>query len=460
MIQKTAYPDQYDDIVKVIKSSGGYLVGGAVRDILLSRPVRDLDFAVPGDSINLARKVADRLGGDFYTLDQERKTARVILTDQSNQRFNVDFTLFQGGTIEEDLKSRDFTITSMAIDFVQDNKIIDPFQGAQDLKDGVIRTTTTAAIKNDPIRCLRAIRMAAQFKLRILPEVLEQIHQYQHMLVDISPERIRDELFSILEGPNQTAALVSLNQLGTYQLIFPGKLTGKQQHIIRWLENFWSLLHNTHNQDSAANWSLGLFVHRLGRFRENIQDHLNQELVAGRSIYQLSFLVPLISSAGEKGTEKFNPALIALSNQENDRLMKSYHAVEEFRLLSSSGEELPPLSVYRYFRSYGAAGVESIFLGLADKLDEVGSSKDDRWLDSLDSARSLLEGWWDKYDQIVDPPALLNGHDLQQELSLKPGPRMGQLLEELREAQVSGDLNTRQQALDFTRLAISREDGS
>jgi tRNA nucleotidyltransferase/poly(A) polymerase len=460
MIQKTTFPAIYYQVVKVIKSSGGFLVGGAVRDLLLSNPIRDLDFALPGDSIKIARKVADQLEGDFFTLDQERQTARVILADEKGQRFNVDFTLFQGGSIEEDLKARDFTITSMGMDILQEDKIIDPFRGAQDLKDGVIRSTTTGALHDDPLRCLRAVRLAAQFQLRILPETREQIRQHQHLLGGVSPERIRDELFRILAGPHQTAALTSLNQLGTYPLILPSELTTKQGRIIRGLETFWTLLTNKHDQDSAANLSLGIFVHRLGRYRAEIQKHLDEEPVPGRSIYQMSFLAPLLYSDWDDKQKHIRFPGVPLSNQENDRLLKSFKAANGFLSLLTVEGELLPLSVYRYFRSYGPGGVEGIFLGLADLIGEIGYIKDDKWLSAVDMARTLLEGWWDKRGQMVDPPTLLNGHDLQDELSLEPGPRVGQLLEELREAQISHSVDSREKALDFVRQTITHGDRS
>ena len=454
MIQKSTFPTLYYQIVEEIKSSGGYLVGGAVRDLLLSKPIRDLDFALPKDTIKFARKVADRLGGDFYILDLERKTARVLLIDEKGQRLNVDFTLFQGGSIEADLKFRDFTITSMAIDILQEENILDLFGGAQDLKDGVIRTTTINSLKDDPLRCLRAVRLAAQFQLRILPETLEQIHQHQHLLVAVSPERIRDEFFRILAGPQQTAALMSLNQLGIFQFIFPTELTPNQHQTIRWLEKFWSLLTSKHDQSSAANMSLGLFVHHLGRYREEIQIHLRAEPVPDRTIYQLSFFAALLNTVQD---DQLPSLRIPLSNQENDRLLKCYLAAGEFMTLSASKGEVSPLSVYRFFRSYGPAGIEGIFLGLANLLGEIGSFGDDKWLRSLEVARTLLEGWWEKRNQLVDPPVLLNGHDLQAEFRIEPGPQLGQLLEDLREAQVSGRVNSREQALDLLRQSISPE---
>jgi len=450
MNRNSILPDFYNQILELLKDSGGYLVGGAVRDLLLNRPVNDLDFALPSDSIRYARKVADELKGDFFVLDQERGTARVLLSNENDQRFVVDFTRFQGSTIEEDLRARDFTITSMGIDILQDEKILDLFQGAQDLKDGVIRSTSSSSLKDDPLRCLRAVRLAAQFKLRIIPETREQIREYQQGLSQVSNERIRDELFRILAGPNQTAALQVLGQLGVYNYVLPGNFTDLQQTIIRWLERFWSLLLTHHDQESAASWSLGLFVHRLGRYRDEMKNHLAYEIVAGRSVYQLSFLAPLANFPLSAGSWE-----IPLSNQEGSRLELTALAAEEYKDISTRGGDLVPLEVYKFFRSYGPGGIVGIFIGLAELHGKELSSREKSWVDALDAARILLDGWWEQRAGWVDPPTLLSGHDLMKKLKLDPGPKIGELLEELREAQVRDGLDSRKEALAYLRNLIS-----
>ena len=99
MIKNVKFPSTYDQITDLLPASRAYLVGGAVRDLLLNRPIHDLDFALPEDTIPVAKRVADQLGGSFFVMDQERQTCRVILKDEEGQRLVVDFTLFQGNTI-------------------------------------------------------------------------------------------------------------------------------------------------------------------------------------------------------------------------------------------------------------------------------------------------------------------------------------------------------------------------
>jgi tRNA nucleotidyltransferase/poly(A) polymerase len=467
MKESATFPPLYDQIVKVLKPSAAFLVGGAVRDLLLGKPVHDLDFALPKDTILFAKRVADQLNGDFYLLDKERQAARVLLKDEQKTRLVIDFTTFQGESIEEDLLTRDFTITSMAMDINKDHRIIDPCQGARDLKDGLIRSTSDCALLEDPLRGMRAVRMAAQLGFFILPDTKDQIRKFGIDLFDVSPERIRDELFRILEGPNQAAALMALQVLGIYPVILSGELTLHQQGVISKLEAFWSLLQEEHNPDTASNWAFGLFVHRLGRYRKETQVYLKQEAVPGRSIYQLSFLNLLLQPSG-KGDQEFNltsshfssvMGLLHLSNQEADRLEKGMQAVQAYQSLAENQLSLHPLDVYRYFREFGEAGVEGVFLALALFLvGEEKTSLQSSWPDQLDTARHLLEGWWEKRKQWVDPPGLLDGNDLQENLDLDPGPEIGILLEQLREAQVRGEVHTRDEALDYLNKIIQAED--
>lgn len=147
-----------------------------------------------------------------------------------------------------------------------------------------------------------------------------------------------------------------------------------------------------------------------------------------------------------------------LSNQENERLKNGNTAGKAFQLLTEMGETLSPLTIYQYFREFNEAGVEGIFLALADYLAvEDQSIQRTGWMNQLNTARSLLEGWWEMREQWVDPPGLINGNDLQEELGIDPGPDMGRLLEELREAQVRDNIQTRERAWEYLRQSLETE---
>src|SRR5271169_3006684 len=143
-----------------------YLVGGAVRDLLLDRVSYDLDFAVAEDAIHIARRAANALHADFYVLDESFDTARVILPVENGLRDILDFAAFRGSDLESDLRGRDFTINAIAFD-LRNQTILDPLGGASDLRAKLIRACSELSLQDDPIRILRAVRQAAAFDFRI-----------------------------------------------------------------------------------------------------------------------------------------------------------------------------------------------------------------------------------------------------------------------------------------------------
>lgn len=458
MMDFKVFPPQFKQIVELLNGTQAYLVGGAVRDLYLERPVHDLDFALPEGTIPAAKKIADELGGGFFVLDKKRQTCRVILEDGMGQRLVVDFTLFQGDSIEQDLASRDFTITSLALGLQDLETVIDPLGGVQDLLDGLIRLSSKRSLEDDPLRCIRAVRLAAQLGFQILPETKKGIRQFQSGLRAISRERIRDEFFRILAGPNLAGAILSLQVMGLYAYILPGELSSQSSSAVRGLEALWSLFLHDHDQERAGSWSRGLLAHRLGRYRDRIRDLLASELVPGRTFYQLIFLIPLLSSLFE-GERFLTPRqitdLIPLSNQEAEYLAKGLQAWQTWHALCQEPGEGQPVDVFRYFDQFGQAGVAGIFVDLGDLLDvQPREGGREKWIQTLEKARYYLEGYWERNQEWVDPPSLLNGDDLQDQFHLQPGPEIGALLFSLREEQVRGGIKTRQEGLAFLKKRV------
>jgi tRNA nucleotidyltransferase/poly(A) polymerase len=171
-----------------------YLVGGAVRDILLQRTGKDFDLACSFDTRIIARALADRQKGDFYLLDAKRNTSRVILHESNGRRVFYDFARLQGSSIEDDLQTRDFTINAMALDLDAPDALIDPQGGARDLKDRILRACSPNSFADDPVRVIRAVRYAIGLDLTITPETLMGLKAAVPLVNQISRERNRDEL--------------------------------------------------------------------------------------------------------------------------------------------------------------------------------------------------------------------------------------------------------------------------
>jgi tRNA nucleotidyltransferase/poly(A) polymerase len=198
-----------------------YIVGGAVRDAFLHRPIHDLDIATPNSAIRLGKKIANALKGDFYVLDEERDVARAI-AETIDGRLEIDVARFRAEDLLSDLQDRDFTINAMAVDLKADiTQLIDPLNGEDDLLKRIIRRCSGHSMSDDPIRALRAVRQSIQFSGRIEPETLKDIRSVVNRLTDTSPERVRDEFFKLLDGTKPASALRVADTLGLLAQIIP-----------------------------------------------------------------------------------------------------------------------------------------------------------------------------------------------------------------------------------------------
>ncbi|MBS1250059.1 MAG: CCA-adding enzyme [Chloroflexi bacterium] len=472
MQKKISFSPLFERVREILEHAPSvYLVGGAIRDTLLSIPVHDLDFVLSAETFPLARKVANRLEGAFFPLDEERETARVIVTNSQGNRQVLDFAGFRGQTLEDDLRARDFTINAMAVSLRDPQALLDPLSGAADLNSKLLRSCSEHTFQDDPLRILRAVRLAAQFSLHIDPQTRQQIPSAIPHLASVSPERQRDELFRILDGPKQATALKALDLLGAFTILFPhhGQFAKRTQRTLQHLEILFELLGEEHDPGAAASWAAGLAVLRLGRYREDLSRHLSVALVPERFLKPLLFLAATYTNlpaqnGGDTGDLSAGATLLVqraeslrLSNAEIRHLRAAFRALERFRRLATIPHPPDRRAVYGYFRGVGEAGLSAVFLSLADFLAQHGSAPPkEAWTRYVDLARTLLEAWWEHHAERVSPPPLLNGTDLMESFHLSPGPIIGQLLETIREAQAAGEVSTRAEALALAQEHLAR----
>ncbi len=471
-----------------------YLVGGAVRDALLGRRIHDLDFVLERDAIKTARRVANALNADFYPLDPERDTGRVIVTDEDGTRILMDFAAFRGPDFESDIIGRDFTLNAIALN-LSDNTIHDPLSGAMDLKEKRLRACSPSAFADDPVRILRGVRLAANFGFHILPETRKRMKEAAGLLGNISPERMRDELFRILDGAQPAACLRALDLLEALDKVLPelSALKGVKQtapHVhdvwehtlatVSHLESVLSALRPDYNPETASDLINGLMVLRIGRYRQQIGETFAVPLTGDRSLRSLLFLSalyhdvakPQTKKADEEGQLRFwdhdqqsaeiaasRARAFAMSNDETTRLETIIR--NHMRILFHTNrlvrEGKPPSrrAVYRFFRDTGPAGVDVCLLTLADmRATYEQTLPQETWAAALEVVRLMLENWFEKPAESIAPTPLVNGDDLMRELNLQPGKIIGELLEAIREAQAMGEVSTREQALDLARQKL------
>ena len=452
---KAALPSELDDVLAAIPEDMHdriWLVGGAVRDAILRRPIHDLDFVVDGDSIGIARLVADKLGGNFFILDAERKFGRVILAE-SAPRFEIDFAPLEGKNIVADLLARDFAVNAMALAFPLDQGVIDPAGGQADLRHRALRRVTPQAMQADPLRTLRAVRHAADLGFHIERETRADIRDAVGLLETISVERLRDELMRCMEGPKPAATLRAMALLGVLAEGFPtlqlGQAFEQALAVQDKLSGVLSVLSARHDIDAASEFALGLVASRVGRYRQKISERLKEEITPGRSRRGLLFLGALIREL--VAVDAF-AHLLRLSSGEIRWLVKVTESVNAASQLAGSGSLPSALEIHRFFRKTGEGGVEACLLALADILARYGPElEQDYWAAFLTGTVEILSGYFHRYESVIDPPLLVDGNDLMAALNIPAGPRIGELLSSVREAQVVGEVATREKALDFAR---------
>ena len=459
-----------------------YLVGGAVRDILLGRELNDLDFVLSEDPTNLAKKVSRKLNAGFFVLDDERSTARVVYRPD----FPLDFVKFTGEDLLSDLTYRDFTINAIAIQVNLFDKFIDPLGGMRDLADGLLRTCNDQSLLDDPVRVLRGIRLALQFNFRYaanVPELMKDASQY---LPKTSFERQRDEFFKILEGPNPAKGMMHCREFGVFINLIP-PLTSQEDvpaspphnlplfdHTISVVDYLDALLMSLQKGSTAFNdfpWWQPPAAVRLGKYSENIRDYLDEEITPGRSKKGLLLFCGLLHdigkpdtlSVGEDGYLHFyNHAGVGaelaweaskrlqLSNAESEWVRKvvEYHML----LLPLLNKDRNPTrkEVHRFYKKTGETGVAIALLSLADTLGTYNRNlSQEKWDQALSVSEVILSAWWEEHDGVVNPTLLLNGNDLQERFGLQPGKEIGFLLEKLEEAQAMGQVGTKDEAEFF-----------
>lgn len=445
-----AWPDSVLDMAEFLAAAGEpvYLVGGAVRDAVLRRPVHDLDLVCSGGR-KLARRIADRWHGDYYALDEARDVGRALI-ETPDGRLVVDVARMRGGSLDGDLRERDFTVNAMAVQLNGElDRVLDPTGGLTDLKAKRLRQCSAAAIPDDPIRALRAVRFSVQFGLRIEPETLAAVREHAALLTRPSPERVRDEFFAILGLPKPVAALRVASSLGLMAPVLPqwadlpALLRDRTLLAAERTADLLVTIGPQRTDETAAQFALGMAVMALDRYRGQLNAHLADQFSAGRTHRGLLILAALLSAFGPAQAADIGRAL-RLSGAECDWLGSTLGALPGALEL----REPDDLAMHRYWRASGSAGIDGLLLGLASTLAAQGVTlSQDGWLRQLEAARLLLWAWFDRHSEVVEPAPLVTGTQLMKALRLKSGPQIGALLDALREAQVTGRIATEAEAL-------------
>ena len=216
-------------------SCPAYVVGGWVRDLFLQRNSKDIDIVVVGSGIELATRVAEKTGqAKKLKVFKNFGTAMLRWADwevefvgarRESYRLSSRKPVVEDGTLDDDMRRRDFTINAMAISLNKQDygTLLDPFKGQQDLRKKTIRTPLDPDLtySDDPLRMMRALRFAAQLGFRIEPESFAAIQRYAHRIRIVSIERVMDEFNKIMLTPKPGKGLLLIHESGLLPYFFP-----------------------------------------------------------------------------------------------------------------------------------------------------------------------------------------------------------------------------------------------
>lgn len=439
-----------------------WLVGGVVRDLAHNLKPTDIDFAVADDAKAVAKQAAETLNARFVALHDRFGSYRIVLPDKTV----LDFTALQGESIEHDLARRDLTINALALPWPTLDKVVDTTGGLADTANKIARRCSAGVIIADPVRTLRVFRFAAAFGLKVDDDTLTEVEQASPALINEPGERIWVELEKILNLPEAFSWLDLLDRHGVLDGLFPelANAAGVEQPDYHHLDV------RDHNIETARQIDSLLGDRQFGEALQNPEN---------RALVRLAALLhdlgkPAAASVDANGRLRFSAhthygAEIAekiarrlrLSNVIRRRLVRLVEAHMRPHQLADllADNQLTAKATRKYLLDLERDWLLCLALARADlqatcgpKAPEHGQQRSVVLVDHLISA-------FNERLPADDSSPLLTGNDVL-ELGVKPGPRVGQILDSIAQARFEIPTMTREQALSLARRLCNITDPS
>ena len=447
--------------------SGAWIVGGALRDELLGRPVRDVDVAVADDPERAARARAAEVRGPVFRLSEAFGAWRVI-----DRRADTiwDFSPLQGETIEEDLAQRDFTINAMARPLAG-GELIDPLGGRADIEGRTLRVAGREAFERDPLRTLRLPRFTAELGFSPEAETERLTRASAPRATEAAGERIFLELRRLVIADGALAGIRLADRLGVLEAVLPEltALHGVEQSDYHHLDVYDHTLEVLSRQIELEG-TLGELFDEPERIERILGEPLGDELTRGQALR----FGALLHDIGKPRTRDVLPngrvtfmGHDALGEEMVGELARRLRASERFARYAGAltrhhlvlgflvhEQPLDRAQVYRYLRRTAPVEVEVTVLSCADRLATQGRKGEEATRAHLELARELMPAVLD-WREHGPPRVPVRGDELARELELEPGPELGRLLAELEEAAYAGEASTREQAIALARRLIA-----
>jgi len=469
-----------------------HVVGGAVRDRLFASgrgmpgagAGLDIDIHLQAAPEGAVRGLARLLGAALVVMDAGRGHLRLVPRDLSGGGPAwVDLT--SGGDLRADLGRRDFTVNAMAVPLEAwlrpdyERSLVDPFGGRGDLDARVLRAVGPTSLADDPVRMMRAVRLSAQFGLSIEDGTREGIRAGAGLVGRVSAERVRDELLALLAGPGAADGVCEMDALGLLDVVLPELAATKG--VIQPPEHRWNVFRHSVETVRAAGRLLDGAVRRsdpvlsLAPWRPELDAHFAAEVGDGQTRGTLLKLAALLHDLGKPGARTVEPSgRIRFIGHEKTGAELACGVMRRMRCsrrtvshvgsmvrhhlrpgqLGQRREAPTGRAVFRYYRDVGEAAVDTLYLNLADYLGARGPLLEGQeWSAYAGMIGDILTGGFETPGESR-PFLLLNGCEVMREFGLEPGPKIGALLDSLREAEADGRVRSQEEAIELLRRLI------
>ena len=437
-----------------------YVVGGFLRDLLLGRESSDIDIVVPaGNAKGLTERICAGLGAYFVPLDEENRIYRAVLPDKTTY---IDVADIEGDGIEQDLKRRDFTINAIGFD-LKNAEFIDVTGGIKDIEAKIIRQISEKNITDDPLRILRAFRFQSELGFGFSAELEEIIERHARELEKSAKERVNVELIKLFAGKNAKKVLISMDECGILAQIFPevekirkippnshhhlpllGHCIETVEHVQEFYENAPEEAKNHFESVFCGSKRLGFlklaaFLHDIGK-----PDTWTIEPDTGRHRFIKH------DDVGSKIVEK------PLRNLKfSKKQIKYVQKLIKYHIYPASivtGENYTDKAVLRFFRKMEDEVFDVIAVAYGDRLSARGPEITEKIVnDNINGLKNLMMRYIQTKNEIQPLEKLLDGREIMEICNIPQSPRLGEVIKALKEAQMSSEVKTRDEAVEFVK---------
>lgn len=448
-----------DKILNIISKLDNevYLVGGAVRDFYMNKSTCDRDLIVcDADAREFALNLADMLDAVFVPLDEVNKIYRLVLPDKINY---IDITNPIENSLKSDLLRRDLTINAIAVN-IKSLDIVDYVGGIEDLKKRIISVISEKNILDDPLRILRVFRFYSVLGFDIDEKTLDIVKKHVSLITKPARERVLYELMKLASGEFFSSTIILMDKYGLLELIFP--FVSELKQVPKNSHHHLDLFH--HSVETANQVQL-----MYACSSDNVKSHLDKIDFGGFSRLAHLKLAAFMHDIGKFSTwtiegdrHRFIKHDDVGSKLAVDILKNMCFSNKQINYISSmikyhiypsnvvSSPDLNEKIMMRFVRKMSDNAIDVILLAIADRLSAQGPDITPEIIaNNINSLDYLLNFYIDKCQNLKPLPKLLDGNDVMKILNIQPSPLLGEVMEQLHEAQISGDVVSKDDAIAF-----------